>query len=147
MLAILYTITQFLLASANPLRRDFDTVTIYGPPPGYKPPGTFYGRAMRTGDGSLLATSEIDDTQEPPWFPVYKSDNNGDSWHPLSNVTVCHLTNISSFPDDMLTQLIGPSQRLGYALSAIPLPTGRGHRILKTRNHSLRWQLHSPRSQ
>ncbi|KAF1987165.1 glycoside hydrolase family 93 protein [Aulographum hederae CBS 113979] len=65
-------------------------VTVYSPPSSYKVPRTLYARTLllskqnATGD-VLLATWE-NYSEEPPYFPIYRSTDLGNTWSELSRV-------------------------------------------------------------
>jgi hypothetical protein len=58
---------------------------IYSPPSSYKIPRVLYARTLLLGNGEILATWE-DYGPEPPYFPVYKSKDNGETWHEIGRV-------------------------------------------------------------
>lgn len=71
----------------------YSRVTIFAPPSSYTVPRTLYARTLlipQDGDDEnvLLATWE-NYSPEPPlvWFPIYRSNDLGQTWEHISNVT------------------------------------------------------------
>lgn len=65
----------------------FSNRTIYTPGDNFTDPGVLYARTALLEDGALLATFEHY-TPEPPLvsFPIYRSEDNGQSWELISQV-------------------------------------------------------------
>lgn len=68
----------------------FSNVTIFDPPSDYKIPRTLYARTLLLNqaceqDNVLLATWE-NYSPEPPYFPLYQSNDLGKSWHEISKI-------------------------------------------------------------
>ncbi|QDS75565.1 hypothetical protein FKW77_005899 [Venturia effusa] len=59
--------------------------TIYTPPASYKIPRVLYARTLLTCDETLLATWE-DYGPEPPYFPIYQSQDKGHTWSEIGRV-------------------------------------------------------------
>ncbi|MET7738297.1 RICIN domain-containing protein [Streptomyces sp. NPDC005402] len=64
--------------------------TMYTPPAGAPSPGSLYPRALRlqhngAANGTLLATFE-QYTSGTPVFPIYRSNDNGNSWSKISDI-------------------------------------------------------------
>lgn len=75
-------------AVASSSFKTYSDVTVFDPPSDYTVPRTLYARTMQLADGSLLSTWEnyLPNNDSNPYFPIYKSTNNGESWSPLSRV-------------------------------------------------------------
>jgi hypothetical protein len=65
----------------------FSDVTVFVPPADYNDPRTLYARTAELPNGDLLATWE-NYSPEPPlvYFPIYLSQDGGESWKPISKV-------------------------------------------------------------
>ena len=65
----------------------FSNVTVFVPPADYNDPRTLYARTAQLPNGDLLATWE-NYSPEPPlvYFPIYLSQDGGESWKPISKV-------------------------------------------------------------
>jgi hypothetical protein len=58
---------------------------VYRPAASYKIPRVLYARTLALREGGILATWE-DYGPEPPYFPIYKSKDNGKTWTEISRV-------------------------------------------------------------
>ena len=65
----------------------FSNVTVFVPPADYNDPRTLYARTAQLPNGDILATWE-NYSPEPPlvYFPIYLSQDGGESWKPISKV-------------------------------------------------------------
>ncbi|KKY17285.1 putative bnr asp-box repeat domain protein [Diplodia seriata] len=75
-------------AALSHLAQALDHVTIFTPPSDYIVPRTLYARTLYLEqEDALLATWE-NYSPEPPlvWYPIYRSDDQGESWYELSKV-------------------------------------------------------------
>jgi hypothetical protein len=75
----------FIIATLVVVACQVSAVVIYSPPSSYKIPRVLYARTLSLSTGGILATWE-DYGPEPPYFPIYKSSDNGTTWRPLSKV-------------------------------------------------------------
>jgi hypothetical protein len=68
----------------------FNSTVLYSPPSSYKIPRTLYARSVLLNQNHettnvILATWE-NYSQEPPYFPIYRSADGGETWSHLTNV-------------------------------------------------------------
>lgn len=79
-----------VFAQSAPIRKPWtllSNVTIFQPPSYYKIPRTLYARPLvLEREKALLATWE-NYSPEPPFFPIFRSADGGQSWTWLANVT------------------------------------------------------------
>jgi hypothetical protein len=89
LLPLLSLFTGAVLAyPKNPPFSIFPSTTVFTPPSNYTDPRVLYARTVELQDGTLLATWE-NYSPEPPlvYFPIYKSNDGGVSWHEISHIT------------------------------------------------------------
>ncbi|PQE24464.1 hypothetical protein CJF30_00009965 [Rutstroemia sp. NJR-2017a BBW] len=85
LVSIAATIRASPVTSASTITwNTFSNVKIFGPGSGYTAPGVLYGRTAIIGD-TLYATAE-NYSPEPPYSPIYRSTNGGQTWTHLSDV-------------------------------------------------------------
>ena len=93
---MIFSTLPFFLALANvrTVLADYDfangtaalpLTTIYSPPSTYKIPRVLYARTLLTSEKTLLATWE-DYGPEPPYFPIYESKDDGNTWSEIGRV-------------------------------------------------------------
>lgn len=77
--------TAFAIGNYSKIVGALPLTTVYSPPTSYKIPRVLYARTLLTSDKTLLATWE-DYGPEPPYFPVYESKDEGNTWSEIGRV-------------------------------------------------------------